>query len=61
MSKSVSITIEDEFSRLKFLKGRTPQTTDEESQDSFALLSEYRDGGIYIANYSGFSEWGKTS
>ncbi|WDE06303.1 cupin domain-containing protein [Thalassomonas viridans] len=57
MSKSAAITINNEFSRVKFLKGRTPETTDEEARDAFALLSEYRDGGVYIAHYSGFSEW----
>jgi len=57
MSKSVPITIDNEFYRVKFLKDRTPATTDEKAKDAFALLSEYRDGGIYIAHYSGFSEW----
>ena len=57
MSKSVAIAIDDEFSRVKFLANRTPETTDEEANNAFALLSEYRDGGIYIAHYSGFSEW----
>jgi len=57
VSKSVAITIKDAFSRVKFLKNRTPDTTDEEAKDAFALLSEYRDGGIYVAHYSGFSEW----
>lgn len=61
MPKSVPITIEDEFSRVKFLEGRTPETTDEVAKDAFALLSDYRDGGIYIAHYSGFSEWEKHS
>ena len=53
------ITISDEFSRVKFLCNRTPETTDDEAKDSFALLSKYRNGGIYIANYSGNSEWEK--
>ncbi|MEJ6477043.1 cupin domain-containing protein [Pseudoalteromonas piscicida] len=57
MSKSVAITIESEFTRVEFLKNRTPETTDEEAQNAFALLSEYRDGGIYVAHYSGYSEW----
>ena len=57
MSKSVAITIKDELSKVKFLKNRTPETTDEEAKDAFALLSAYRDGGIYVAHYSGFSEW----
>lgn len=57
MSKSVAITIDNELSRVEFLKDRTPETTDEEAKNAFALLSEYRDGGIYVAHYSGFSEW----
>ena len=57
MPKSVAIKINDGFARVKFLKDRTPETTNDEAKDAFALLSEYRDGGIYIANYSGLSEW----
>jgi len=57
VSKSVAITINDELSRVKFLKNRTPETTDEEAKGAFALLSEYRDGGVYVSHYSGFSEW----
>jgi hypothetical protein len=57
MSKSAAIIINDEFSRVKFLKDRTPETTNEEAKDAFTLLTEYRDGGIYITHYSGFSEW----
>jgi uncharacterized cupin superfamily protein len=61
MSKSTAINIDKEFSKLSFLRGRTPETTNEEAEGAFALLSEYRDGGIYIAHYSGFSEWEKHS
>jgi mannose-6-phosphate isomerase-like protein (cupin superfamily) len=61
MSKSAPINIENEFSRIEFLNGRTPETTDEEAKGAFSLLSEYRDGGIYIGHYSGFSEWEKHS
>lgn len=57
MSKSKAVLIADEFLKLKFLKDRTPETTAEESKDAFALLADYRDGGIFIAHYSGFSEW----
>lgn len=61
MLKSEPSNIAGEFSKLTFLNGRAPETTDEEAKDAFALLSEYRDGGIYIAHYSGFSEWEKHS
>lgn len=57
MPKSVVITIEGELSKVQLLKNRTPETTSEEAKDAFALLSEYRDGGIYVTHYSGFSEW----
>jgi len=59
VSKSVAITINDQFSRVEFLKDRTPETTNEQAKNAFALLSEYSDGGVYIAHYSGFSEWEK--
>jgi quercetin dioxygenase-like cupin family protein len=61
MSKSAAINIDKEFSKVSFLRRRTPETTNEEAEGAFALLSEYRDGGIYIAHYSGFSEWEKHS
>lgn len=61
MPKSTTINLAGEFSKLTYLNGRTPDTTDEESKDSFALLSEYRDGGVYIAHYSGISEWERHS
>lgn len=57
MSKSVPVNIDNEFLKLKFLKSRTPETTDEHAKDAFALLSEYRDGGIYIDHYLGNSQW----
>ena len=61
MSRSEAINIENEFSRVSFLKGRTPETTGDEAKGAFALLSKYRDGGIYIGHYSGLSEWEKHS
>lgn len=57
MSKATPIAIQDAFTHLKFLSNRTPETTEEESQDAFGTLSEYRDGGIFIGHYAGNSEW----
>lgn len=59
MSKSTPITIDNAFSKITFLSGRTPETTGDEAKDAFALLSDYRDGGIYIGHYCGVSEWEK--
>ncbi|USD33758.1 MULTISPECIES: cupin domain-containing protein [Vibrio] len=61
MAKSTVITIEEEFSKLNYLSGRTPKTTDEESKDAFAMLSEYSNGGVYIGHYDGYSEWERHS
>ncbi|WP_298772343.1 cupin domain-containing protein [uncultured Shewanella sp.] len=51
------INILDAFSTVKRFQGRTPEITDEEMQGASALLSTYRDGGVYVTDYSGFSEW----
>ena len=55
------VTIADAFSKVRCFNGRTPETTDEAMQGASALLSEYRDGGIYVTHYSGFSEWERHS
>lgn len=57
MPKSVPISIDDEFSKIKFLENRTPETTDEQARGAFAQLSDYRDGAIFIVHYAGSSEW----
>ncbi len=59
MTKTKSISINQGFKSLKFLPNRTPQSTGIE--DSFCLLCEYRDGGIFLAHYAGNSEWEKHS
>lgn len=57
MAKAISISIRYAFQQITYLEGRTPETSDEESKGSFAKLSDYRDGGIFITHYSGNSEW----
>ena len=59
MTKAKRISIAQGFESLKFLQNRTPQSTDIE--ESFCILCEYRDGGIFLANYAGNSEWEKHS
>ena len=61
MSKATRISIEDEFAKLKSLSNRTPESTDEEMQDSVSKLSDYRDGAIFITHYSGNTEWERHS
>ena len=48
------VSLDEAFVSVSFLPNRSPET---ESEDHFATLSGYRDGGIFIANYAGMSEW----
>jgi len=57
MSTATPISIADSLARLTFLADRTPDTSDAESQDAFAMLCPYRDGGIFVGHYAGYSNW----
>lgn len=57
MTKATPISLGEEFNKLTFLANRTPGTAPEESNAAFAILSDYRDGGIFIGHYAGNSEW----
>ncbi len=61
MPRATPISITAEFSRLKFLANRTPETSEEEAEGAFAMLSEYRDGAVFIGHYAGNSEWERHS
>src|ERR1044071_6680019 len=53
------INLKDEFAKLNMLRGRTPQTTAAEREESRALarLMPYRDGSIFIAKFAGGGIW----
>jgi mannose-6-phosphate isomerase-like protein (cupin superfamily) len=57
MPKSTPISITAAFSRVSFLVNRTPETSEAEAEGVFAMLSEYRDGGVFIGHYAGNSKW----
>ena len=61
MPKATPISFEAAFEQLSFLANRTPETSDEESDGAFAMLSEYRDGGVFIGHYAGNSAWERHS
>ena len=42
---------------LTFLPDRRPDMTDQETENAFATLADYRDGGIFVGHYAGNSEW----
>ena len=48
------ISIDTAFESLRFLPDRTPASDDERW---FNTLSNYRDGGIFVAHYAGTSQW----
>ena len=45
------------LAKLKMLRGRTPQTTRAEREDSAARLMPYRDGSIFAGKSAGRGAW----
>jgi mannose-6-phosphate isomerase-like protein (cupin superfamily) len=52
-----AVDLNRDLEGLPMLKARYGHPTDEESQKSFATLSDYRDGGIFATHFSGSSGW----
>ncbi len=61
MSKRKVISLAEEFSKIEILENRHPEMSTEEKARSFAFLTDYRDGGIFIAQFSGKTEWERHS
>lgn len=56
--KAQTLNIQQALSKTTFLKGRTPNKSDHPDNNSaYGALSEFGNGGMYVANYAGFSEW----
>ena len=51
------VSLTDALAQLTFLADRRPTTTDEESEDAFRRLADYRDGGVFVGHWAGSSEW----
>jgi mannose-6-phosphate isomerase-like protein (cupin superfamily) len=51
------IAIADAIASLLFLPDRAPTTTVEQSEGAFRRLANYRDGGIFVGQWGGSSEW----
>lgn len=54
MDKPQPISLDAVWETTTYLPDRTPVT---ETTDHFATVADYRDGGIFMANYAGSSEW----
>lgn len=48
------VSVDAAWASTTFLPDRLPGT---ESTDHFATVTDYRDGGVFLANYAGASEW----
>jgi mannose-6-phosphate isomerase-like protein (cupin superfamily) len=53
------LDLKDTLGRMPMLRGRRPETTEAERQQSgaFRTLAPYRDGNIYSAKFSGDAAW----
>ena len=57
MYKGQKVSLENAIKSVTFFGNRKPDTPDKDLKDTFCLLSEYRDGGIFAGYYAGYSEW----
>ena len=61
MFKPHAINFKEEFEKLTLLENRTPNSTSEEKSKSFADLSKYQNGSIYVGYFNGSSDWERHS
>ena len=52
-----TIDLDRDLAGLVRLEGRGPHTTEEEAQASFMKLTDFRDGALFAASFSGSSGW----
>ena len=52
-----AVDIRGELAGRPVLSGRTPHTSEAEAEGVFAVLDDYRDGGIFAGSFDGDSEW----
>lgn len=61
-NKAIKINLQQALTKTKKLVGRTPQNSDHtDGNSAYGTLSDFANGGLYVANYSGFSEWERHS
>ncbi|MGF1611941.1 MAG: cupin domain-containing protein [Kiloniellales bacterium] len=52
-----AVDIQAELAGLPVLRGRSPQTPEEEAAASFATLAQFRDGALFAGSFEGQSDW----
>ncbi|WP_036179939.1 cupin domain-containing protein [Marinomonas sp. MED121] len=60
--KAKPLNLKHALSKTKHLDNRTPTNSDHNDESSaYGFLSDFGNGGMYVANYTGFSEWERHS
>ena len=57
MEKGVPVDIHAAFEQLTFLPTRTPESHGSEPETFAGRLSDYREGGVFVAHWAGLGEW----
>lgn len=52
-----AVDIKAVLAELPVLRGRTPETSDEEADKSFATLARFGVGAVFAGSFDGSSEW----
>lgn len=57
-NKAKVINLQQALAKTQHLNDRTPNNSDHtDGNSAYGTLSDFGNGGLYVANYSGFSEW----
>jgi quercetin dioxygenase-like cupin family protein len=54
---TTGVDIMAELAKKTFLENRTPQTTEAEESETFARLTDFEDGAIFVGKFRGESCW----
>jgi len=57
MKNPEPVSIPKALAGLRFLANRTPHTSSEEKTNAFATIADFRNGGVFVGHYAGYSEW----
>ncbi len=56
-----AVDIQATLAGLPVLQGRSTETPEEEVDEAFATLAEFRDGGVFAGSFAGESPWERHS
>ena len=52
-----AVDIQAELAKLPVLRGRGPDTSEEDAEAAFATLAPFREGGLFAGSFDGESPW----